>query len=103
MTSQHHVDTARREGTIFGIPAGDLGWFQSLIIGLACGFGAFFLFTLLGIIGCGIYAGVSHRPVDFAIAYRLVGFPVGVGVAVISLTYLAFNWVRRILRKGRDH
>lgn len=101
MASPHHVETARREGTLFGIPAGDLGWFQSIIIGLASGFGAFFLFTLLGIIGCGIYAGVSHHPVDFAISYRRVGLPVGLGVGLAMLTFLAVNWVRRFLRKGR--
>src|SRR5579875_779411 len=101
MASPHHVDQARREGTLFGIPMGDLGWFQSLLMGLATGMTAFFLATLVAIIGFAIYAGVSHTTPDFAMTYKRIGFPVGLGVGVAALAFLGVQWIRRITRKGR--
>ncbi len=102
MASPHHVEAARREGTIFGIPMGDLGWFQSLLMGLAAGFTAFFLATLAAIIGFAIYAGVTHSTPDFAMTYKRVGFPIGLAVGIASLAFLAVQWIRRITRKGTN-
>ena len=103
MVSPHHVERARREGTIFGIPMGDLGWFQSLLMGLATGMTAFFLATFLAIVGFGIYAGVTHRAIDFALTYKRVGFPVGLVVGVFALGYLGVQWIRRItMRRDRE-
>lgn len=79
---------------------GDLGLFQSILIGLATGFAAFFLATFLAIIGFGIYAGVTHTNVDFANTYKRIGFPIGVGVAVAALTFLGVQYLRRLARKG---
>ena len=101
MASLHHVEAARRDGTLFGIPLGDLGWFQSLLMGLASGFTAFFLATFLAIVGFGVYAAFTHHAVDFALTYRRVGFPIGLAVGAAALTFLGFQWVRRIARKGR--
>ena len=100
MASLHHVEKARREGTIFGIPMGDLGWFQSLLMGLAAGFTAFFLATFLAILGFAVYAGVTHQAVDFAKTYKRVGFPVGLAVGIAALSFLAVQWIRRLTRKG---
>lgn len=100
MVSPHHVETARREGTIFGIPMGDLGWFQSLLMGLATGFTAFFLATLLSIIGFAIYAGVTHTTPDFAMTYKRIGLPIGLGVGIAALAFLGVQWIRRLTRKG---
>ena len=102
MASLHHTEAARRDGTLFGIPLGDLGWFQSVLMGLATGFTAFFLATFLAILGFAIYVGVSHHAVDFALTYKCVGFPIGVAVGVAALGFLGFQWIRRFMRKGRD-
>ena len=101
MASVHHIEKARREGTLFGIPMGDLGWFQSLLMGLAAGFTAFFLATLLAIIGFALYTGFSHHPVDFALTYKRGGLPIGLAVGIAALAFLAVQWIRRLVRKGR--
>ena len=101
MASVHHVEKARGEGTLLGIPLGDLGLFQSLLIGLATGFAAFFLATFLAILGFGLYTGFSHHAVDFALTYKRVGFPIGVGVGVVALCYLAVQYTRQVVRKNR--
>ena len=81
---------------------GDLGWFQSLLMGLAAGFTAFFLATLAAIIAFAIYAGVSHSTPYFAMTYKRIGFPVGLAVGVASLAFLGVQWIRRITRKGSN-
>ncbi len=86
-------------GYVFGAPLGDMGWFASLLIGLATGMAAFFLATFLGIVSLLIRLSTGH-PVDFAISYRLIGFPVGVTVMVLAVAYMAMLWVKRITRKA---
>ncbi|HVG27246.1 MAG TPA: hypothetical protein VM865_06550 [Acidobacteriaceae bacterium] len=99
MASSNHVDRARREGVLLGIPLGDLGWFQSLLMGTAAGFAAFFATTFLSIIALLVYSGATHHTVDFAWSYKRVGFPVGLAVLVFSLGFLAVQWARRMRRK----
>jgi len=101
MATQNDVERARRDGTLLGIPLGDLGWFQSLLMGLATGFAAFFLATFLAIVGLLIYNAVTQRTPDYALAYRVVGFPVGVVVMALALGYLGIQWSRRMARKSR--
>jgi hypothetical protein len=85
-------------GYVFGAPLGDLGWFASLLIGLATGMAAFFFATFLGIVGLLIMLSTGHK-VDFALSYRIIGFPIGVTVMVLAVSYMAMLWVKRILRK----
>jgi hypothetical protein len=75
MTTQNNVAQARRDGVLFGIPLGDLGWFQSLLMGLAAAFAAFFLATFLAIVGFMVYLMVTGKTPDFALTYRIVGLP----------------------------
>ena len=56
MASFNDVARARREGVLLGIPLGDLGWFQSLLMGTAAGFAAFFGVTFVSIISLLVYA-----------------------------------------------
>ncbi|MDE1154562.1 MAG: hypothetical protein PW735_02410 [Acidobacteriaceae bacterium] len=101
MATANHVERARRDGVLLGIPLGDLGWFQSLLIGLATGFAAFFSSTFLAIMAMLAYQSITRRTPAYDLAYRAVGFPVGLTVGALALLYLAVLWVRRVLRKRR--
>lgn len=94
-----------RFSTPFGIPLGGLGWFASLLMGLASGFIALFASTFVAIISLLVYITVTHRSagsVDFAIAYRDVGVPVGIVVMALGLAYFGTLWVRRKLGRGQQ-
>jgi hypothetical protein len=87
-------------GYLFGIPIGDMGWFGSLLIGVASGFMAFFASTFCAIFFILIYNAAAHGNIDFAMSYRRVGFPVGVIVMAVALSYLGTLWAKRILRRS---
>ncbi len=93
-----------REGVLFGIPLGDLGWFQSLLMGLATGFAAFFATTFVSIMALLFYRIASGHNPDFAIAYRDVGFPVERNCAgAPALAYLGVLYGRRMRRRHAQH
>lgn len=87
-------------GYLFGVPLGDLGWFQTALMSAASGFLAFFAATFLGIAGLLVWNSLRHKTVDYAISYRLIGLPVGLLVLVVASLYLGSLWVKRIVRKG---
>jgi hypothetical protein len=99
MQSANHVEQARRDGMLFGIPMGDLGWFQSLLMGTAMGMAAFFASTFCAIMGFLVYMTAAHHTPDFARTYRYVGFPIGLTVLLLSYGYLGFQWARRMARR----
>lgn len=101
MATQNDIERARRDGVLFGIPLGDLGWFSSLLMGVATGMAAFFATTFCAIVAMLIYTETTHHPVDFAQTYRKAGFPVGVVVMALALGYLGVQWSRRMIRKSR--
>jgi hypothetical protein len=103
MDSPHDVARARSEGVLFGIPLGDLGWFSSLLMGTATGFAAFFLTTFVSIISLLVYRIASGHNPDFAIAYRDIGFPIGVLVLILALSYLSVLYIRRMRRRRAQH
>ena len=72
-----------------------------MLMGLATGFAAFFATTFCAILVLLVDMSVTHRPVDFAIAYRRAGFPVGVVVMALALSYLGVQWARRMSRKSQ--
>jgi hypothetical protein len=86
-------------GYVFGAPVKDLGWFASLIMGLASGMIAFFAATFVGIVFILCWNTAGHHA-DYTVSYRLMGLPAGVLMAVAALTYLGIFWVKRILRKA---
>ena len=81
--------------TLFGIPIGRLGFFQSLIISVAMGFMSFFGLRFLSIIGVAIYKGISGSPITLAIIYKYIAFPASILVLLLSLAFLMALWVRR--------
>ena len=88
------------QGYLFGVPVGDLGLFASLLIGLASGFLAFFLATFLSIIAFLFLSTVRHSTLDYTLAYRRIGLPIGVVVGFLALSYLGILWGRRQLRRA---
>jgi hypothetical protein len=101
MASYNDVERARCEGVLFGIPLGDLGWFASLLMGVATGMAAFFLSTFCAIVCLLAEQMATHRVPDYALSYRVVGFPIGVVVMASALSYLGVQWSRRMARKRR--
>ena len=84
---------------LFGIPLGELGWFQTLLMSFATGFAAFFAATFLAIMALLVYMMATSKHPDFALSYRDAGLPVGLVVLLVALTYLGSLWVKRKLRK----
>ncbi len=84
-------------GYVFGAPVRDLGWFTSVLMGLATGMAAFFAATFLGIMSILFWNAAGHHA-DFTVSYRLIGLPVGATVMVVALGYLGTFWVKRIFR-----
>jgi hypothetical protein len=100
MASANHIDQARRDGVVLGVPLGDLGWFQSLLMGTAMGMAAFFASTFVAIMSFLVYLSATHHQVDFALTYRVIGFPIGLTVLIVSYVYLGFLWIRRKTRRA---
>jgi len=102
MATANDVERARRDGVLFGILLGDLGWFQSVLMGVATGMAAFFLTTFVAIISLLVYMIATGKHPDFALTYRVAGFPVGVVVMALALGFLGVQWARRMKRKTRN-
>jgi hypothetical protein len=90
---------ASQKGHLFGIPLGNMGWFASLLMGVASGFMAFFASTFCAIFFILFYNTAAHSSIDYTISYRLVGLPIGLIVMVVALSYLGTLWCRRIFRR----
>lgn len=87
------------EGYVFGAPVKDLGWFASLVMGVAAGMAAFFAATFVGIVSI-LFWNASGHHADFGLSYRVIGLPVGTAVMALSLAYLGTFWAKRIFRKS---
>jgi hypothetical protein len=99
-TTAHSGPRTFGAGYLFGVPLGDLGWFASLLMGVATGFIAFFTSTFFSIIFILIYNTATHGAIDFALSYRRIGLPIGVVVMAVALSYLGTLWFKRILRRS---
>ena len=102
-SSSTNVGTAPRTfgtGYLFGVPVRDLGWFGSLLVGVAAGFMTFFATTFCAIIFILAYNSALHGNIDFALSYRRVGLPAGLVVMVFALSYLGRLWLKRVLRRS---
>ncbi len=85
-------------GYVFGAPVRDLGWFASILMGMATGMAAFFAATFFAIMSILFWNAAGHHA-DFTVSYRLIGLPIGATVMVLALAYLGTFWVKRIFRR----
>jgi len=85
---------------LFAVPLGRLGWFASVLIGLALGLIAFGLATFVGIASILVYSSATHRAGDYARSYRWGGLTAGLFTLVAAWSYLGVLWARRIFRKA---
>ncbi len=101
-----HENTPRTfaAGYLFGIPLNGLGWFATLLMGLAAGMAAFFAATFCGIVFILFYNSGGHHAgaaaLDYADSYRRIGIPVGAVVGVFALSYLGMLWMRGKAKRG---
>jgi hypothetical protein len=86
-------------GYLFGAPVKDLGWFATLLMGVAAGFITFFATTFVGIAFILFWNAAGHHA-DYTVSYRLMGLPLGLLMMVLSLAYLGTFWVKRIARRA---
>jgi hypothetical protein len=105
MTETSHINAnstprAFGSGYAFGVPISNMGWFGSLLIGIAAGFITFFATTFCSIIFILFYNTITHGSIDYALSYRRIGFPIGLTVLVLALGYLGSLWFKRILRRS---
>ncbi|MEZ2347617.1 hypothetical protein [Terriglobus sp. RCC_193] len=83
-----------------GAPVGDFSVLQTILLSLASGAAAFFAATFLAIMSLLVATMFGHK-VDFSIAYRWVGVPVGIAVLVIAGVFLTSALVSRIRRSAQ--
>ncbi len=81
-------------GYLFGAPVRDLGWFSSLLMGLAAGFVAFFGSTAIAIFTI-LFLNAGGHHADYTVSYRLVGLPLGLLTTLFALAYLGTFWIKR--------
>ncbi len=86
-------------GYLFGAPLRDLGWFSSLLMGLAAGFVAFFGSTAIAIFTI-LFLNAGGHHADYTLSYRLIGLPIGILTTLCALTYLGTFWFKRKFRKA---
>ena len=83
----------------FGAPVGDFSVAQTLLITIASGFVAFFTATFLAIMTMLVLTAMGHK-VDFAIAYRWFGLPVGILTLLSAAVFLSSALIARMRREA---
>ena len=98
MATEYRIQPEYVGPRLFGAPIGDFSLFQTLLTTLAVGAASFFVGTFLGIVGMVVASTAKHRMLDFSIAYRWVGLPVGIVMLVGTGLYLGAILIRRVTR-----
>jgi len=88
-------ETIHSRNKLFGIPVGELGLFQSVMIAIAVGCMAFFASCFVAIISLLLYNELGHHTVDMADTYLYVAIPIGAVALVIALAVMVGMWLRR--------
>lgn len=81
---------------LFGAPVGDFSVLQTLLITGATGVASFFAATFLAIMTILVLTQAFHRTIDFSIAYKWIGLPVGIFVLLGTAIYLGSLLIRRL-------
>lgn len=98
MTTHHTIQPDYVGPRLFGAPVGDFSLFQTVLATLAVGAASFFLGTFLGILGMVVSSIFAHRMLDYSIAYRWVGLPIGIVMLLLTGFYLGAILIRRVTR-----
>ena len=85
---------------LLGAPVGDFSVLQTLLITGATALASFFAATFLAIMTILVLTQAFSKKIDFAIAYKWVGLPVGLLVLVVTAVYLGSLLLLRIRREG---
>ncbi len=85
---------------LLGAPVGDFSVLQTLLMTGATAVASFFAATFLAIMAILVLTQFTHRHIDFAIAYRWVGLPVGLLMLVVTAIYLGSLLIRRLRKKA---
>lgn len=80
---------------VFGIPLGELGFFQSLFLATAFACVIFFATCFVAIVSLLIYNEAGHHAVDMADTYLYAAFPAGAVALIVGLLVLLGFWLRR--------
>jgi len=86
-------------GAVLGFPLEGFGLFTSLLLSFATAFFSFFASTTLAIFALLFWNIGGHHAVNYAVSYRLVGFPVFIVALVVALPVFAALWVRSKLNR----
>ena len=97
MTKTYTIQPEYTGPRLFGAPVGDFSLFQTVLASVAIGAASFFFATFLGIVGLVIASSVEHRMLDFSIAYRWIGLPVGIFMLMLASGLLGTILVRRVI------
>lgn len=85
---------------LFGAPVGDFSMLQTLLIVGATGVASFFGATFFAIMTLLVLTQALHRNLDFSIAYRWVGLPVGSLMLLAAAVYFGAVLLRRVRHKA---
>jgi hypothetical protein len=80
----------------FGVPVGDFSLFQTLLITFAVTVASFLVATFCAIMTILVLTQAAHKKIDFSIAYKWFGLPVGIAMLVATLGYLGSLLVMRL-------
>ncbi len=85
---------------LLGAPVGDFSVLQTLLIAGATGVASFFAATFLAIMTILVLTEATSRKIDFSIAYKWVGLPIGILMLLAAAIYLGSLLLLRVKRKA---
>ncbi|MEK6397415.1 MAG: hypothetical protein V4734_04955 [Terriglobus sp.] len=84
-----------------GAPVGDFSVFQTVLLSVATGAACFFAGTFFAIMSLLVMTMFGHK-VDFSIAYRWVGLPIGIAGLLLAGGFLTSALVARLRRSQQS-